>query len=388
MTLNVATYGAVGDYNPATGTGTDDTTSFTNAISAAQRLGQELYVPAGNYKITSPPGGATVLGSAAWPAATGARIYGDGQFVSNLYFVGNTGNAPPTIQLSGQNSFLRDIGIVAQDTCATLLEIGPAPTGELAGSGQGSYIQIANCRFAAYSDKDTYAIAIFCNDLAYSTIAGCLIIGQPYNSSLTRVFVGTGISFSGCINNTVTQNTITYLNTAILINPSSTSPPVSLTQGLLISQNAIFGNSSGIDIQPGGTAYVSAVNNIIDYNTANGVSVGEGSGAITSNYIGLDNEFGTASAGIVVSAANHMSIVGNTIVGYSSGSANNFGILLFASVANSMVSSNGIANVNTSILIGPSCSNCVITGNSGTGYTGTDFIVNDSTSTIVANNTM
>jgi hypothetical protein len=50
--FDVTAYGAVGDYNPTTATGTDNTTAIQAAITAAQAVNGRVYIPAGNYKIT------------------------------------------------------------------------------------------------------------------------------------------------------------------------------------------------------------------------------------------------------------------------------------------------------------------------------------------------
>jgi hypothetical protein len=382
MPLNVKTgYGAVGNYNPATGTGADDTTAFTNAIAAAVSTGEELYVPHGNYKITAS------LGSASWLAGSGARIYGSGNFTSNIYLIGTTGDpsTAPQIQLSGQNSYFRDIGVVGQNNCNNLLMVGPHPPPNSAGVQQDSYIRISNCRFTIYSATDSLVTAVNLDQATYSTIDQCVILGQPFNSGGTRVFNCTGISFNASVNNTVTNSSINFFNIGILVNATSTP---SGTQGALISSNAIFGNATGVNIQSvGQTAYASVVNNVIDACSVSGVVVEEGTGSITSNYIGVSAQFGTASSGIIVSGSTQISIVGNSLVEYNqSPSGATFGIIFYASVNNSIINSNTISSFNTSIYIGNTCQNCVVTSNSGTGYT-VAFISNNSSTTSLNNNT-
>lgn len=53
-TFNVRDYGALGDYVPATGGGTDDAASFNAAFAAALASGGTIEIPKGNYKIGNP----------------------------------------------------------------------------------------------------------------------------------------------------------------------------------------------------------------------------------------------------------------------------------------------------------------------------------------------
>lgn len=52
--INVLDYGAKGDWNTSTQTGTDDTAAFVAAIAAAASLKKLLYIPAGKYRLTTP----------------------------------------------------------------------------------------------------------------------------------------------------------------------------------------------------------------------------------------------------------------------------------------------------------------------------------------------
>ena len=51
--INVLDYGAKGDYNFSTGSGTDDTAAIQAAIDYAITVGGTVYLPSGGYKITS-----------------------------------------------------------------------------------------------------------------------------------------------------------------------------------------------------------------------------------------------------------------------------------------------------------------------------------------------
>jgi hypothetical protein len=75
--VNVKDYGAKGDWNASTHTGTDDTAAFVAAIAAAATIGR-IYVPNGVYKISdelSLPSGITIEGASTGYAAGKSRIY-------------------------------------------------------------------------------------------------------------------------------------------------------------------------------------------------------------------------------------------------------------------------------------------------------------------------
>jgi hypothetical protein len=76
-TVNVRDFGAKGDWNPATQTGTDDSAAFAAAMAAASAggatPGMRVYVPPGNYRLTS-----------TWVVSqTGITV--EGEYSSNLY---------------------------------------------------------------------------------------------------------------------------------------------------------------------------------------------------------------------------------------------------------------------------------------------------------------
>ena len=372
MPLNVKTgYGAVGNYNPATGTGADDTTAFVNGIAAAVSTGEQLFVPQGNYKITS------TIGSSTWAAGTGARLYGEGTFATNIYFIGTTMSPPGggTLLMSGQNSFLRDIGFVAQKLVANMVEIGYSANNNVLAD-----IQITGCRFGVYSSSDSFSTAIYCSSLTLSTIDKCVILG---NSAGT--FAGNGIYYETSVNDTVTNCRIQYVANGVYV--SATSPGG--TQGVLISSNIIFGTNTGISINSINgdyTSYISVVNNIIDFCRSGGIYVSQSGGSIANNYIGVDQTLGGASAGIYVALGSSLSIVGNTLEEYSGAIGQNVvGIGVLASSAYNILSSNTVTYFNTGIYIDGTASNTVVTSNIGrANYT--NFLVNNSTTTSLNNN--
>lgn len=83
--FNVRDYGAKGDYDPTTDTGTDDTLAFLacrdalqNAIAASSgRVSGRFYIPGGKYKIT---------GRVAFCGVEGLLLHGDGASLSRIYW--------------------------------------------------------------------------------------------------------------------------------------------------------------------------------------------------------------------------------------------------------------------------------------------------------------
>ena len=102
--VNVKDYGAKGDFVASTDTGTDDTTAIQNALDAAG--GRTVYLPAGNYLITSP-----------LQVPTNSKIVGDGwsQYEDTI---GWYGGAP----VNGTGT-----SIISKSQWATLELIGTDP---------------------------------------------------------------------------------------------------------------------------------------------------------------------------------------------------------------------------------------------------------------------
>ncbi|HGP0980353.1 TPA: phage tailspike protein [Klebsiella aerogenes] len=77
-------FGAKGDYNPTTDTGTDDTAAFRQAIAVAVTLGRrKVVVPAGfNYLITNNLN----LGGVGYIGSDGVALVGENWVNTNLYF--------------------------------------------------------------------------------------------------------------------------------------------------------------------------------------------------------------------------------------------------------------------------------------------------------------
>lgn len=102
--INVLDYGAVGDYNEGTGTGTDNTVAFQAAIDAAAALPKNgaVYIPTGWYKITT-----------ALDVPYGVSIYGDGATASLIYADDCDGLNFVTYGYALGSMFYEDFGITS-----------------------------------------------------------------------------------------------------------------------------------------------------------------------------------------------------------------------------------------------------------------------------------
>jgi hypothetical protein len=106
---NVKRYGAMGDYVPATSTGTDDTAAIQLALdvatlSGSTGRGRSVYMPAGNYLVSDD-----------LTVANATVLYGDGRQMTTLWC--DTGFTGYVITDKGNASkiFLRDFAIRGQD---------------------------------------------------------------------------------------------------------------------------------------------------------------------------------------------------------------------------------------------------------------------------------
>lgn len=98
--INVKDYGAVGDDS------TDDTQAFNDALVAATAMGRKVFVPVGNYKITSTlviPDGVTLVGEGVGSSPLSGQYNG-----SAIRYHGTSGYA---IEISGHTSGVRDMVI-------------------------------------------------------------------------------------------------------------------------------------------------------------------------------------------------------------------------------------------------------------------------------------
>ncbi|EPZ5943607.1 phage tailspike protein [Serratia sp. IR-2025] len=124
-------FGAKGDYNPVTGTGTDDTLAFRSAISAAISSGyMAVYVPAGfKYLVTDELN----LGGAGYRGNIGVSLIGGGVDNTIIYFLPpasdtplisakggsgtNTGRSVSNMTLFSVGESRRGIGIEVEGAC-------------------------------------------------------------------------------------------------------------------------------------------------------------------------------------------------------------------------------------------------------------------------------
>ncbi|MDJ0764501.1 MAG: glycosyl hydrolase family 28-related protein [Myxococcota bacterium] len=95
--VSVTDYGAVGDYDPGSGTGTDDTAAIQNAINAAIREKVSVYFPVGTYKVTT---GLILESQGTGLGGGGLMLFTDGRAreggaAAILVFVSSAQEPPP-----------------------------------------------------------------------------------------------------------------------------------------------------------------------------------------------------------------------------------------------------------------------------------------------------
>lgn len=94
--INVLDYGAVADGNTSTGAGTDNTTAFNAAVTAAKASKRSVYIPGGVYRTTD------------MIDLRGTRTYGDGQGITIIMCTDNT---KAVVLVGGAAAGLRDLEV-------------------------------------------------------------------------------------------------------------------------------------------------------------------------------------------------------------------------------------------------------------------------------------
>jgi hypothetical protein len=109
--VNVKDFGAVGNFNPTTQSGSDDTAAFNAAIAVANAStnGKAIYIPQGNYKITSNLTTITIATS----------FLGESENSTNLFFKNCDGfsyNLSPYTILKDRSSSIHNISLYTDRT--------------------------------------------------------------------------------------------------------------------------------------------------------------------------------------------------------------------------------------------------------------------------------
>jgi hypothetical protein len=92
--VSVLDYGAVADGNLTTGAGTDNTTAFNNAVTAAKAANRRLYIPGGVYRTTD------------MIDIRGTRTHGDGVGITTVMCTDNTKGI---VLVGGSGQYLADM---------------------------------------------------------------------------------------------------------------------------------------------------------------------------------------------------------------------------------------------------------------------------------------
>jgi hypothetical protein len=248
--INVLDYGAIGDYNEVTGTGTDNTIAFQAAINAANALPKNgvVYIPTGWYKITT-----------ALQVPYGVSICGDGATASIIYAADCDGLNFVTYGYAFGSMFYEDFGI----TSAGGLNRVAVVTLPNASTMDGLYFN--RMRFYGFN------AAIYFSSNWNCTIQNCVMAE-----------VNLGITLSS--NNGETIG-IRILNNRIVrsVGGAGVSPPVAIeingttkfNEAIYIAFNQIFGFATNIKVSQ--ALYVtifdndlSGSGNVIEFVTPNG----------------------------------------------------------------------------------------------------------------------
>jgi hypothetical protein len=304
-------FGAIGDYNPQTGIGTDDTQAFQDAINFCQTNGRKLFIPSGNYKcgslfVTANPG---IVIEGESPAAYqsplnglggGVRFFFSGTgdffqfnvgtssstfiyrvFCSNftVFFTQSTANSGfrlhniqesifRNISVQGKfdesqtiaNAFLLDsAGITAFDSCISSF-VGKVfnCTGQLGGQVTGS-LNVTNCNFFRVTNVLTggstyYSINFYSNWFEGFQTAFLFDTSQSYN--------GISIGNFNIDTNTFLQSTLGLTQTRVLkVTSSNNSLPINFYVNMRGNFCDMAGLSGGVT-QPSYAIEIIAASNM------------------------------------------------------------------------------------------------------------------------------
>ena len=312
--FNVKSFGATGNGS------TDDTTAIQAAINAAQVLGGAVYIPAGQYKITS-----------RLNITSHILMYGDGSDVSN-YMAKGTVLLPiagiDCIYINCQNAVsLRDFKIFFASppagTGITLDSTGGGSNGNadsdisnvsihFAGVGFHSInaytFNLNNCRIDGAVTYSIWSGNTNVPGSGDSVITNCVCSGAP----TAHFFVSAGGGLR------IENNKSNGGNYGLVVQPSST-----ITQGVspfFLIGNSMEGNTSGgilVQRAPGSNMqmgnFLIANNEVgsIDIQAApTGTNPWVNQGVISGNFI-----YTPTGAAISVASANEINITGNMITG-------------------------------------------------------------------------
>ena len=329
--VNLRLYGAVGD-----GT-TDDTVAVQNAVTAAQASGVELFVPAGNYKVTT------------INVTNHLKLRGAGRQIARFTTTSTTANMFNVVSDAGfeisdlwlQGSAVATAGaLIALTGSATHNAYSKARDMIFSGGFNQFYTTSAllwtidNCIFSGFVQ---YGVGV---QNLYNADAGdsCITNSTFSNASAARACVwqasSGGLKLVGNKFNTAQYGYLLELAgvTSDLIVVGNSFENSSLACMAFSYTSGSFNN-----IEITGNQFALSAAGILMNNTAAFFSIATISG----------NTFSAMSQyGILVDNASNVNISGNTIIGNSG----LIGLKLFANVNNATIGGNKIAGFTTSIL--------------------------------------
>jgi len=322
--VSVLDFGAVADGNTATGTGTDNTTFFQNAINSLGSIGS-LYIPAGVYKVSSQitvPSGITILGAGPYVAI----IFCPNAFNSDGLIKFNGSGGPPTT--------IQNVAILAQNGGAGTSSIGlnMAANGSL-----GSNLWIGG--FATQCTLNSSSVFLYDS-----------VMDEGISSS-----AGVTVNY----NNTVVSNVEIYYNYQGLVvqNISGNSGTVSINNIQVIQcPYTAFAISSASNVQLTNCAIVSSINSF----SYAGLYIVNSTNIDVTNLLGtLVTKQTTGNGGVYIYNSSYVNITSSQLTNFynginiSSGSeiiingnicSNNYNIGIYAAGTDRLIISNNNCN--------------------------------------------
>jgi hypothetical protein len=197
--VSVLQFGAVGDYDPATGLGTDNTAAIQAAVTAANSTGALLQFGAGAYKVTSAI------------TSSSLRICGQGASGTTVVFTGATGGFIVTQGASSNKVEIRDLRIAAgaaivdraiKIDCTAQVLYGPGyvfpapiPSGYYLDQRNEPRALIQNLIIEGSSGSNYFDVAIEFFSCGWWSVDNVTITGKV--TSTPQAFAGIGILSRG-----------------------------------------------------------------------------------------------------------------------------------------------------------------------------------------------
>ena len=238
-TVSVKAHGAVGDWNPATSSGTDDRAAIMAAIAEAKAKKMNVRLPPGNYRLSKAILIEGVIGLKIFGSASSAVYYpsDDLTLIPDATFINYTTVRSGFLIRNSRNVTIEDIEFVGGDA----KEIYHHQTGHGICASRCVGTRILNCRArGGYSlfAQEARADSTYTHDNAIAVSGGVVTLtndGDP-NGAFHAGMVGRSVTIANAadpVNNgvfpilTVPSSTqLTYRNAAAVAESAPTSPVI------------------------------------------------------------------------------------------------------------------------------------------------------------------